>query len=106
MPRIPYVFPPAGESLAADKLRERRKDGKLIPLDGVFLNAPAIASGYSSLLRAIRQENSLDDGLKELLVSLVMTAKMPSENVSVILSRSCVWLHSTLRPMNGASPQV
>lgn len=80
MPRIPYVFPQPGESLAADKIRERRKDGKLVALDGVLLNAPAIASGYSSLLGAIRQENSLDDGLRELLVSRCyggQTAKKP-----------------------------
>jgi len=68
MPRIPYVFPENGESQIADKIRERRKDGKLINLDGMFLNAPEIASGYNALVGAIRSKNSLDDGLRELLI--------------------------------------
>lgn len=36
MPRIPYIFPTPGESQIADKIRERRKDGKLIELDGIL----------------------------------------------------------------------
>jgi len=68
MPRIPYVFPPQGESPIADKIRLRRKNGELIPLDGVFLNAPSIASGYDALIGAIRNQNSLDPGLRELLI--------------------------------------
>jgi 4-carboxymuconolactone decarboxylase len=72
MPRIPYVYPEPGECPAADKMRERRKDGKLIGLDGVFLNAPAIAAGFSSLLGAVRRESSLDDDLRELLVRITV----------------------------------
>jgi len=68
MPRIPYVFPEPGDSEIADKIRERRKEGKLINLDGVFLNAPAIARGYNELIGAIRLQNSLDPGLRELLI--------------------------------------
>ncbi|KIJ26717.1 hypothetical protein M422DRAFT_112711, partial [Sphaerobolus stellatus SS14] len=56
------------ESETADKIRERRKDGKLINLDGVFLNAPAIARGYNELVGAIRLQNSLDPALRELLI--------------------------------------
>ena len=69
MPRIPYVFPEPGDSEIADRIRERRKDNKLINLDGVFLNAPAIAKGYNELVGAIRLQNSLDGALRELLVS-------------------------------------
>jgi len=68
MPRIPYVFPDPGTSPVADEIRTRRKDGKLIELDGVFLNAPAIAEGYSHLLGAVRQKSTLDAGLRELLI--------------------------------------
>lgn len=73
MPRIPYVYPQPGECPIADKIRERRKDGKLYGIDGVLLNAPAIASGFSSLFRAVRLENSLDGALRELLVSLIQS---------------------------------
>ncbi|KAF8505025.1 carboxymuconolactone decarboxylase [Hysterangium stoloniferum] len=68
MPRIPYVFPDPGTSPVADEIRSRRKDGKLIELDGVFLNAPAIAEGYSHLLGAVRQKSTLDAALRELLI--------------------------------------
>jgi len=68
MPRIPYIFPLSGESQIADKIRERRKDGNLIQLDGMLLNSPNIAEGYSSLLKAIRTENSLPDDVKELMI--------------------------------------
>jgi len=68
MPRIPYVFPAPGESDIADTIRKRRKEGKLINLDGVFLNAPAIAQGFNQLVAAVRLQNSLDAGLRELLI--------------------------------------
>jgi len=68
MPRVPYVQPAGGESPVADKIRERRKNGELIPLDCVFLNAPNIAAGYDSLIGAIRNKNSLDGALRELLI--------------------------------------
>jgi len=68
MPRVPYAYPAKGESPIADKIRERRKNGELIPLDGVFLNAPDIAAGYDSLLSAVRNKNSLDGALRELLI--------------------------------------
>lgn len=68
MPRIPYIFPEVGESEVADAVRQRRKNGKLIGLDGVLLNAPAIASGYSQLLGAVRTKSSLQADLRELLV--------------------------------------
>lgn len=72
MPRIPYIYPAPGESQVADQIRERRKDRKLISLDGVLLNAPAMAAGFSNLLRAVRQDNSLDGALRESLVRLVV----------------------------------
>jgi len=68
MPRVPYINPAPGESPVADKIRERRKNGELIPLDQVLLNAPHIAAGYSALLGAVRAQNSLDGALRELLI--------------------------------------
>ncbi|KAF8578247.1 hypothetical protein K439DRAFT_1639020 [Ramaria rubella] len=67
MPRIPYVFPEVGESPIADKIRERR-DGKLRVLDGMLLNAPPIASGYNSLMAAVRTESTLEGGVREALM--------------------------------------
>jgi hypothetical protein len=84
MPRIPYIYPAPGESSVADEIRERRKNGKLIALDGVLLNAPAIASGYSSLLGAIRRQSSLDDALRELLVSLAVMADNIMANIQCV----------------------
>jgi len=68
MPRIPYIFPAPGESRIADKIRERRKDGNLIELDGILLNSPTIAEGYSTLLKAVRSESSLPEDVKELMI--------------------------------------
>ena len=34
--RVPYVYPPEGESEIADEIRSRRKGGQLTELDGVL----------------------------------------------------------------------
>lgn len=68
MPRVPYRYPEPGTAPVADTIRKRRAGGKLLELDGVLLNAPQLAAGYSSLLGAVRQENSLPDDLRELLI--------------------------------------
>lgn len=67
MPRIPYQYPEPGTSPAADKIRERR-GGVLKELDGALLNAPHIAAGYSGLLGAVRNNNSLRDDVRELVM--------------------------------------
>ncbi len=68
MPRIPSKFPPPGESPVADRVRERRGPRGLTPLDGMLLNAPAIADGWNKLIGALRTGNSLPDDIRELLV--------------------------------------
>ncbi|EKM59745.1 uncharacterized protein PHACADRAFT_192119 [Phanerochaete carnosa HHB-10118-sp] len=68
MPRVPYRYPDPGTDPAADTIRTRRAGGNLIELDGALLNAPQLAAGYSSLLGAVRQQNSLPDNLRELLI--------------------------------------
>ncbi|KAI0340898.1 carboxymuconolactone decarboxylase [Trametopsis cervina] len=67
MPRIPYQFPEPGVSAVADSIRERR-NGELIKLDGVLLNAPSMAAGYSNLLRSVRLDNSLSADIREVLI--------------------------------------
>jgi len=68
MSRVPYVYPPTGESPIADAIRNRRKNGELIPLDGAVLNAPEIAAGCNSFIGAVRNKNSINGGLRELLI--------------------------------------
>ncbi|GJE84563.1 carboxymuconolactone decarboxylase [Phanerochaete sordida] len=68
MPRVPYRYPEPGTDPVADEIRKRRQGGKLLELDGALLNAPDLAAGYSSLLGAVRQRNSLPDDLRELLI--------------------------------------
>ncbi|KAJ7870784.1 hypothetical protein B0H14DRAFT_2345526 [Mycena olivaceomarginata] len=53
-PRIPYVYPAAGESEVGDRIRARRGEQGLLPIDGMLLNAPEIARGYNELIGAIR----------------------------------------------------
>ncbi|KAH8116777.1 carboxymuconolactone decarboxylase [Phellopilus nigrolimitatus] len=68
MPRIPYIFPPRGESGIADSIRSRRTEEKLTDLDGMILNAPKFAEGYNILLKAVRTSSSLPDDIRELMV--------------------------------------
>ena len=48
-----------------------RRGGKLILLDRMLLHSPAFAQGWSSLLRAVRQELGLDPKLRELAIVVV-----------------------------------
>lgn len=91
MPRIPYVYPEVGQSEIADAIRQRRANGKLIGLDGVLLNAPAIAAGYSQLLGAVRMKSSLQPALRELLVIIDILVSL--KNVILKCVRSCELLH-------------
>ncbi|BGP52774.1 hypothetical protein JCM8202_003853 [Rhodotorula sphaerocarpa] len=68
MPRIPYKNPAKGTSPIGDAIRERRGARGLTPLDQALLNAPEIASGWNSLLGAVRTRNSLPDDIRELMI--------------------------------------
>ncbi len=71
MPRIPYRYPAAGTDPIADAIRERRGPVRgLTPLDGMLLNASPIASGWNSLLGAVRTKSSLPDDIREIMVSV------------------------------------
>ncbi|KAN0060687.1 hypothetical protein ACQY0O_007345 [Thecaphora frezii] len=69
MPRIPYRYPAPGVDPIADAIRERRGPARgLTPLDGMLLNAPAIANGWNTILGATRTANSIPDDLRELMI--------------------------------------
>lgn len=70
MPRVPYVFPPAGSDAVADAIRQRRGARGLTSLDGMLLNAPPIAQGWNTLLGAVRTGSLLEGDLREIMVCL------------------------------------
>ncbi|MNJ96751.1 Carboxymuconolactone decarboxylase family protein [compost metagenome] len=50
------------------KIKGRRKDGKLIALDRLLLNSFPLAEGWNEYLKRIRSELSLNGELRELLI--------------------------------------
>ena len=68
MPRVPNV-PEDTPGPIADEIRARRGSRGLSPLDTMLLNAPPIAEGWSKLLGAIRTKSTLEDDLREIIVS-------------------------------------
>ncbi|PWN45517.1 alpha/beta-hydrolase [Ceraceosorus guamensis] len=68
MPRVPYVFPPAGSDAVADAIRQRRGARGLTSLDGMLLNAPPIAQGWNTLLGAVRTGSQLEGDLREIMI--------------------------------------
>ncbi|KAJ7036868.1 carboxymuconolactone decarboxylase [Mycena alexandri] len=72
MPRIPYVYPAAGESEVGDRIRARRGEQGLLPIDGMLVNAPEVARGYNELVGAIRGKTEIADMLRELLALRVL----------------------------------
>ncbi|KAF8894122.1 4-carboxymuconolactone decarboxylase [Infundibulicybe gibba] len=66
--RIPYIFPPPGTDPVADSIRERRTNGTLLDLDGVLLNAPAVASSWNDFFGVIRDNNTLPGQMRELFI--------------------------------------
>ncbi|KAJ7785598.1 hypothetical protein B0H14DRAFT_2630406 [Mycena olivaceomarginata] len=76
MPRIPYVYPAAGESegcacsvlpWVGDRMRAHRGEQCLLLTDGILLNTPEVARGYNELDGAIKGKTEIADTLKELL---------------------------------------
>ncbi|EJD54393.1 hypothetical protein AURDEDRAFT_118894 [Auricularia subglabra TFB-10046 SS5] len=71
--RLPYVFPPPGASIIADRIRSRRTNQTLLALDGILindrsLNAAAMADGEDVLFGNIRDSNSLPATMRELMI--------------------------------------
>ncbi|KAJ7017079.1 carboxymuconolactone decarboxylase [Mycena alexandri] len=87
MPRIPYVYPAAGESEVGDRIRARRGEQGLLPIDGMLLNAPEVARGYNELVE-------IADMLRELLASLPRKSPpspIPSTTINAAASRRDVF---------------
>ena len=63
-PRVPMVTPGSRPELA--KLEERIKGarGRISPLYTVLLNSPEVASGWETLMTAIRQKTSVPPALR------------------------------------------
>ncbi|KAJ7287635.1 beta-ketoadipate enol-lactone hydrolase [Mycena rebaudengoi] len=71
---VPGRFPPPGASPIADRIRERRGERGLTPLDGALLHVPPVAEGWNSLLGAIRTKGALPGDVRELMI-LRVTAR-------------------------------
>jgi len=65
--RVPYVFPPPGTDPIADAIRARR-NGTLLDLDGVLLNAPLLAQSENDIAGVIRDNNSIPGDMRELFI--------------------------------------
>ncbi|KAA1119701.1 hypothetical protein PGT21_032082 [Puccinia graminis f. sp. tritici] len=68
MARLPLCSPKPGENEIADQIRQRRHPRDLIALDRILLHNPLVASGWNSLLGAIRTHSSLPDDFREILI--------------------------------------
>ncbi|KAJ7822964.1 hypothetical protein B0H14DRAFT_1314558 [Mycena olivaceomarginata] len=88
MPRIPYVYPAAGESEVGDRIRARRGKQGLLPIDGMLLNTPEVARGYSELVGAIRGKTEIADTLRELLALRVLALSEKSRADYIVPQRN------------------
>ena len=66
--RLQAVQPGTRHVLASLEARIMQERGRISPLYQVLLNAPEIAKGWESLLSAIRNRNSLDPALREMII--------------------------------------
>lgn len=64
MPRLSYATP---SDSTAERIRNRR-GGILTPLDKLLSHNDALAAGWNSLLGAVRQEFSIRDDIRELII--------------------------------------
>ncbi|KAH8595058.1 AhpD-like protein [Bisporella sp. PMI_857] len=71
--RLAYLPDPPPNLSAEDKqvyerIKARRGDDGMIPLDFVLLHAPKVADGWNALLGAIRTKTSLPDDIREIAI--------------------------------------
>ncbi|MEV4989969.1 carboxymuconolactone decarboxylase family protein [Pseudarthrobacter sp. LMD1-1-1.1] len=64
MPRLSYALP---SDATAERIRNRR-GGILTPLDKLLSHNDALAAGWNSLLGAVRQQFSIRDDVRELII--------------------------------------
>ncbi|KAF9044261.1 Alpha/Beta hydrolase protein [Panaeolus papilionaceus] len=65
---VPGRYPEPGTDAVADAIRERRGDRGITPLDANLLHIPGIASGYNSMLGAIRTQGKLPGDIREAMI--------------------------------------
>ncbi|KAF6760489.1 beta-ketoadipate enol-lactone hydrolase [Ephemerocybe angulata] len=61
-------YPAPGTDPIADKIRERRGERGITPLDANLLHFPAMAAGYNDLLGALRTGGRLPGDVRELMI--------------------------------------
>ena len=71
MPRIPYVPIDLAEPVELVSAIRARRGGELSHLDRVLLHSPALASGWNTVLGAMRTKLSLSPRLRELAMCSV-----------------------------------
>ena len=67
-PRVPPIKPGERPELADLEKRIMGSRGRISPLYAVLLNSPEVASGWESLMTAIRQKTSVPPALRELII--------------------------------------
>jgi alkylhydroperoxidase family enzyme len=68
MPRIPFVSADLDEPAAIVDAIRKRRGGKLLDLDRMLLNSPALAAGWNVYLGAVREQLTLAPKLRELAI--------------------------------------
>lgn len=66
--RLSPILPGTRPELAAQEAQIIAERGRISPLYQVLLNSPEIAHGWEQMLSAVRNRNSLDAGLRELVI--------------------------------------
>jgi 4-carboxymuconolactone decarboxylase len=66
--RIQPITPGARPELAAHEAQIAAERGRVSPLYQVLLHSPAMAQGWEALLTAVRNRNSLEPALREMLI--------------------------------------
>ena len=66
--RLSPILPGTRPELAAQEAQIIAERGRISPLYQVLLNSPAMAHGWEQMLSAVRNRNSLDAGLRELVI--------------------------------------
>lgn len=66
--RLPPALPATSTAASAAEAQILRSRGRVSPLYQLLLHSPPIASGWESLLTAIRRKCQLEPGLRELVI--------------------------------------
>jgi 4-carboxymuconolactone decarboxylase len=66
--RVPPIPPGTRPELADQEARIAAARGRVSPLYQVLLNSPALAHGWEQMLSAVRNHNSIDAALRELVI--------------------------------------